>query len=97
MRWQELAPGDDRRLDGHWVPVIGEVVCVHPGGDVAYNFLARVRMLAGNRHEDYRRFRILPLFASRTNMRDAHTSMLEPTRLTFRGHACVRCKKGQIR
>lgn len=94
MRRQGLAPGNDRR-DGDWLPVIGEVVCVHPEGGNSY--IARVVDFRANKHEGYERYRLRPLFAPRTNDREMHRSRLEPTTATFQGYVCLQCRKGNIR
>jgi hypothetical protein len=75
--------------------IVGDVVCA-PRTDV-YSYLARVLAFQDNEHDGYRRFRVQPLFAPRTNARDVHRSQLEPTAATFQGYVCLHCRKGSVR
>jgi hypothetical protein len=97
MRGLRFSPGHDRRLLGDWLPLVGEVVCVHPDQSAEHAYLARVLAFQDNEYDSYRRYRVQPLFAPRTNARDIHRIALEPTMATFQGYVCLTCRKGRIR
>lgn len=97
MRWQELTSRDHRQLDGDWVPIVGDVVCVHLDSYSIDNYLANVTFI-DNSLEDYRRVRVrVQPRTSPTYEQYIHASKLEPTRLTFQGNVCVRCRRRRIR
>lgn len=95
MRGQGLAPGDDRRLDRDWLPVVGEIVCVHVGHMDPY--LAQVIDRTAEDFPNDVRFYILPVGAGLGMTRVYLARVFEPTMATFEGPVCLRCRKGNIR
>lgn len=94
--WDDTTARDYRRQHGHWVPAVGDVVCVHANVSIAaFHYLAVVLEINGRRVGS--RVRVAPLPGPRTNDRDYSMSALEETVVTFSGPICIRCKTGRIR
>jgi hypothetical protein len=99
MQGQGLTSGNDRRLDGGWLPVVGEVVCVHPPGPglAQFRFLALIVDILYDEWSMRHRYRVQALFAPRTNEREYHSSVLEETIATFEGFVCFVCDEERTR
>lgn len=87
---QEYTSRDHRQHDGDWLPVVGDVVCVHSSPE--HNYFAKVLAFVDSAHEIYRCVRLQPLYSPRTNAREMHARYLKPVIITFQGYACVQCK-----
>lgn len=88
MRRKAFTPRDHRRFDDDWVPVAGEMVCVHKKGE-----RPRLHTVIETYRDGGIRLRPYDLSNRNILMNEAD---VEPMRLTFQGRVCPRCGPGSI-
>ena len=86
MRRKAFSPRNHRGIDDDWVPVAGEIVCVHRKGERPH-----LRMVI----ETYRDGGVrLRSYDPRERNIVVDMASVGPTRLTFQGPVCPRCGPG---